>query len=381
MKVKNFKPSSHKLAQAVALGVLALAVNQAHATDYSFSDLGTMTGIYSGAGANGVNNLGQVSGYNDAGAVRWNGDTLTQLDNGAGAVWSVGIGISNSGQVAGYNVFPAADDKGDSIRWDGTAAVTLDTLGFGYYNIGLGINDQNQMVGTAWAGSTFHPVRWDGSAIIDLGTLGGGSGEAWGINEAGQVVGHSNTFNDDADHATLWNGATIIDLGTLGGTNSDAQIINNNGQIAGNSFLAGDEISHAVLWDGLSALPFDLGTLGGINSTTQSINNLGQIVGAGDLADGSSHATLWDGANHTIIDLNYFLPADLATAGWVLSLGRDISDTGIIVGWASNTFDPNLGGSFKLTPAAVPVPGAVWLFGSALAGFVGMSRRKQAAVV
>ena len=30
------------------------------------------------------------------------------------------------------------------------------------------------------------------------------------------------------------------------------------------------------------------------------------------------------------------------------------------------------------TPAAVPVPGAVWLFGSALVGFLGLNRRKQA---
>ncbi|AMK75161.1 MULTISPECIES: VPLPA-CTERM sorting domain-containing protein [Methylomonas] len=30
----------------------------------------------------------------------------------------------------------------------------------------------------------------------------------------------------------------------------------------------------------------------------------------------------------------------------------------------------------SVTPAAVPVPGAVWLFGSVLAGFVGVKRRK-----
>ncbi len=29
----------------------------------------------------------------------------------------------------------------------------------------------------------------------------------------------------------------------------------------------------------------------------------------------------------------------------------------------------------QVTPAAVPVPAAVWLFGSALIGFIGMSRR------
>lgn len=32
-----------------------------------------------------------------------------------------------------------------------------------------------------------------------------------------------------------------------------------------------------------------------------------------------------------------------------------------------------------INPAAVPLPGAVWLFGSAIAGFIGFGRRKQAA--
>lgn len=37
-------------------------------------------------------------------------------------------------------------------------------------------------------------------------------------------------------------------------------------------------------------------------------------------------------------------------------------------------------GTINLTPSAVPVPAAAWLFGSALAGLLGLSRRKSAAV-
>ena len=39
MNTKTFKPSKLKLVQAVALGILTLAGNQANATDYTFSDL------------------------------------------------------------------------------------------------------------------------------------------------------------------------------------------------------------------------------------------------------------------------------------------------------------------------------------------------------
>ena len=380
MHTKMVKPYNRKLAQAISLAILALAANQAQAVNYTFSDLGTMTGPYSGYGANGVNDSGQVAGYGtDANgvwaAIRWNGDTATALPYGTGGESGLGIGINNAGQIAGYNNYPAPADHSDAIRWDGNTPVTLDNLGFGYFSAGLGINNLGQTVGLSWAGSTFHPTRWDGASITDLGTLGGSNGQAWGINEAGLIVGNSDTTNDDANHATLWNNGIAIDLGTLGGTNSNAITINNHGQIVGGSLVSGDAMTDATLWSVGGSGPIDLGSLGTGGSIAEAINDSGVIVGGSTLADGSVRATLWDGGN--IIDLNNYLPANLIAAGWVLNQANAISGTGIIVGWAGNTLDPNLGGSFKLTPSAVPVPGAVWLFGSALAGFVGMKRRKQ----
>ena len=381
MNTKTIKPSKRKLAQALAIAVLALAANQAQATDYNFSDLGTFPGGANvGINALGVNNLGQVAGVGSTFGYRWDGNTATPLDNLPGGVSGIAIGINDSGQIAGYNMLPPEVDGETGIRWEGTSAIPLDNLGFGYVTEGIGINSQGQIVGASWAGTSIHPVRWDNTAAIDLGTLGGSSGVAWGINDAGQAVGNSNTTNDDANHATLWNGASTIDLGTLGGTNSNAYSINNAGQIVGDSLLADDTTTHAVLWDGLTAAPIDLGSLG-LNSSAQAINNAGQIVGSSTLADGSSHATFWDGQN--IIDLNNYLPGDLAALGWFLSNGFDISDNGIITGGAQNGLNPDTAiyASFKLTPTTVPVPGAVWLFGSGLAGLIGATRRKLVSTV
>jgi probable HAF family extracellular repeat protein len=376
--VKNKINRLHPLRHAIAAVALGLATGQAQAVNYTFSDLGTMTGLYSGYGANGVNNLGQVSGYgNDASgvwaAIRWNGDTATALPYGSGGTSGLGIGINNAGQIAGYNSYPVAADRYDAIRWDGGTAVALDNLGFGYFSAGLGINNQGQVVGESWAGTSIHPTLWNGTAVTDLGTLGGSSGEAWSINEAGQIAGSSNTTNDEAKHATLWNSGAIIDLGTLGGTTSNAFSIDNLGQIVGKSLLTGDAISHATLWNVDGSAPVDLGSLG-VGSVAEAVNDAGIVVGGSNMADGSEHATLWTGGS--MIDLNIYLPADLVAAGWILNQANAISGNGIIVGWAGSTLDPTVRASFKLTPSAVPVPGAVWLFGSALAGLGVIGRRK-----
>jgi hypothetical protein len=47
----------------------------------------------------------------------------------------------------------------------------------------------------------------------------------------------------------------------------------------------------------------------------------------------------------------------------------------MITGQLSNT-DGSLG-AFLMKPTAVPVPGAVWLFDSALVGFMGEAKRKK----
>ena len=106
MKAIALKPTHHKLAKAASIAVLALAANQAQAVDYSFSDLGTITGPYAGTGAvaNAINNLGQVAGNNSLNALVWNGDTATQLDSLPGQVAAYqGMAINDAGQIAGYN--------------------------------------------------------------------------------------------------------------------------------------------------------------------------------------------------------------------------------------------------------------------------------------
>jgi len=206
------------------------------------------------------------------------------------------------------------------------------------------------------------------------------------INEVGAVVGSTNTTDDAALHGTAWFGGVTYDLGTLGGTNSEANSINNLGQIVGDANTA-DDISHPALWNDLTSAPVELGTLGGVSGMAIAINDNGLIAGWSDTTDGASHLTLWD--HGQVIDLTAFIPPELIAAGWHslpdgsnnsirTSDWLDINNAGAIV---SNLYD-NDGHSIPilLSPSPVPVPGAVWLFGSALGGLLGMARRKRAVV-
>ena len=84
--------------------------------------------------------------------------------------------------------------------------------------------------------------------LKDLGTLDGGDlSAAYGINDAGQVVG--STKVPGSYHATLFSGTGVnnTDLGTLGGSWSVAFSINNAGQTVGEaSIITNNNISRST---------------------------------------------------------------------------------------------------------------------------------------
>ncbi len=371
----------------LAIGLLALTGGQALAQSYVFSDLGTVNGANDGFLAYRVNSQGTIAGnqnvaVNDGQGTPFlisvpavlNSNGVSHLDPLPGMTTSQNWAFNDAGQSAGSS--GNADLAISSpVRWDETTPVPLETLGFGGESSAYHINNQAQLVGQSWTGESLHAVRWDGTAITDLGTLGGTSSSADSISELGDiVVGRAQTTNDEAEHAVYWDSLGIHDLGTLGGTDSYSLILNDSHQIVGASQLSGDDVSHAALWNGLGAPSVDLGSLGG-DSIAWFINNAGTIVGESTMADGTTHATLWE--NGLLIDLNDYLPTELRVGGWYMGSAQAINEHGAIVGWLNHVDPTNTAGaSFLLTP--VPVPAAVWLFGSSLAGLAGLARRRSA---
>ena len=395
MKTKKIVTThNHKLAQAIALGLLALAANQAHAVNYTFSDMGGLSDLDNPILTRGINNLGQVvggqfysAGAGGSAAVQWNGNSWSALANPDGTDGSQGFGINDSGQVVGTSI-PTGQDASIPVRWDNGVPTRLDSVNT--YDFPAAINNSGLVTGMIWSSeSTLHPATWaaGGTAMTELPTLGGTTGYVYfnhSINEAGAIVGSTYLPNGDALHATTWIDSITYDLGTLGGINSEANGINNAGQIVGDANNADNIAPRPVIWNDYSSAPIDLGTLGGAGGMAVTINDNGLIAGWSDTADGVSHITLWD--HGQVIDMTAFIPAELIAAGWhSLTEGNnsilssdwlDMNGSGVIV----STLYDNDGHSIPilLTPTAVPVPGAVWLFGSALAGLIGATRRKQA---
>ena len=125
----------------------------------------------------------------------------------------------------------------------------------------------------------------------DLCTLGGDDSAALWINDAGQIVGVSDTSGGES-HAFLWENFTdgMQDLGTLvGGNNSRANAISGTEQIVGGSNISISSAQfHAFLRQ--NGKMQDLGTLGGSESEAFGINDVGQIVGASYLSFDEFHA-------------------------------------------------------------------------------------------
>lgn len=307
-------------------------------------------GLTAGFSTNGIDPLTGGPAFE---AVLWGKDgSLTDLGTFGGND-GVGNAINNRGQVAGaaLNAIPdpyagvfslPGATQAHAFLWTRSAGLQdLGTLG-GTGSAAFLINQPGQIAGWSFTNTivnpttgipTLDPFLWDKTAgMIDLGTLGGTTGQAYALNNRGQVVGQSNTQGDLVCHAFLWDKtAGMRDLGTLGGEDAVAIWLNDAGDVVGQAGLPGSASCnqwpmHAFLWR--KGVMTDLGSLDGIQfSTALSINAKGQIVGnVGDAV----LATLWEDGG-PLVDLNTLIPSN---PGLVLFNALYINDRGEIAAQA-----------------------------------------------
>jgi probable HAF family extracellular repeat protein len=254
------------------------------------SKLGALPGFDGLNSADGfwVSDSGLTAGVSENGL-----DPLTGAPAWEAIFWGKDGSLTDLGTLGGNeSIASAVNDRGQ------VAGIALDTIPDPYTGFFL-IPGATQVHAFLWTKSR---------GMEDLGTLGGTDSAAFFINERGQITGWSFTnttpnpvlttcgnltVNVPTEDPFLWENGKMIDLGTLGGTCGQAWALNNRGQVVGYSDLAGDNVGlHAFLWDKTGGMR-DLGTLGGATGAGIAINDAGDVVGGDSLADGSGRAFLW----------------------------------------------------------------------------------------
>jgi len=253
-------------------------------------------------------------------------------------------GVNNAGQVAGWS--GTSTGGGHAFLWSPSGGMQdLTTLSGGLLASPNAINDTGQVVGEA---NSNHACLYSATAgMQDLGTLGGTSSDAYGINDAGTVVGYAENSSGN-ERAFLYSGTgPMQDLGTLGGTNSQGCGINDAGQVAGSAEVTAGAW-HAFLYSATAGME-DLGTLpGGTSSDGYGINAAGEVVGNSTITgDSYPHAFLWSDSGG-MEDLNNLIAAG---SGWTLVYPSGINDSGQICGWGFYGVHPE---AFLLTPTPEP---------------------------
>jgi probable HAF family extracellular repeat protein len=318
--MRKFKPQRHSRRPPRPLHLLVLE-DRCLLSTYMITDLGPGSAI-------GINDSGLVVGGGDSGPFTWdsiNGRQDLEIFGVHGPIFGA-IGVSPQGLIAGRAPTPLQDNPDHAFLYDHGTVTDLGTLG-GSVSAAFGVNDAGQVVGFASKAVGFHAFLWDSqNGMQDLGALRGGSASiAHGINGSGLVVGESFYFNEW--HAFVWD--SMNGMRDIGGSSfrSNAVGVNDAGQVVGSMN------NDAFLYDGGTLI--DLGSLGGV-AVGNAINDAGIIVGGSGTGTLNHHGFIYrDGV---MTDLNDLIPP---VSGLTIVEAEGINNAGQIVGVAVQDGDYN----------------------------------------
>lgn len=172
--------------------------------------------------------------------------------------------------------------------------------------------------------------------ITDIGSFSGEQmSRAFGINNAGEVVGQFDSSSGNT-HAFLYSNGAFSDLGTLGGPSSAAFAINNNGVIVGTSQSYqgnGGLVQAFVYTPGIGMTNI---TPPGYQGAALGVNDSGAVVGS--YHAGNLQAMGFAYQNGTFAPLPAFVP-NVANANLSIPVPAAVNASGEIAGRLVDTSD------------------------------------------
>jgi len=296
----------------------------------TYVDLGTLGGTRTTPIA--INDLGEVVGLSSlAGDLvqrpfLWVDGTMNELDLLPGHTSGQARGLNNRQQVVGMSIPPGFLGFFDSraVLWENGSVIDLNTAATAGAGVVLaaafGINDAGQIVGYGFKpGIVQFAFLWDRGVVTELGTLGGANSAAASINSFGQIAGLAAT-SGGVSHAVTWTNGVIKDLGGGGGGSAGFNVangLNDFGEAAGSWVTAGGVIP--MFWDAAGA-PMSLPLLGS-DGNAFDINNIRQIAGTS-----AGAAVVWQEGSAVDLDSVASVPGSLAAATAINNIGQ-------VVGW------------------------------------------------
>jgi probable HAF family extracellular repeat protein len=323
MRVRNVRVSW--LAFVVGSSVM-LSMVSARAEARTVKDLGTLGG--SSSFARGINDSGQIIGDSTTAAGDTHGFIFSPWvghlqDLGTlGGHFARGEGISNSGMVVGQSTTAADDIDGgaQAFLWVGGTMRALPSLPGALDSEATAVNDAGQVVGA----SDSRPVIWQNGRVRALfGT--DVIGFATGVSGNGDIVGNVSDATGSF-HGFLLRNGVATNLDTIVGPQTSAEAVTDNGNVVGGYFPANSDRPHGFVYNFFSNQVRDLGVLGGGYSFAHAVASRGLVAGEG--GGNNTHAVLWDD-NHVIHDLGALPGADFSAA-------FGVNNGGTVVGVSTN---------------------------------------------
>lgn len=186
-----------------------------------------------------------------------------------------------------------------------------------------GINDAGVVVGWSNTPTGVHAWWRNRNRVVWLREPAGATGsEAWAVSNNGSISG-TVIYAGEISQPAFWRGPhTMPRLISLpaGSLNGDGLGVNNLRQVVGDYSDAAN-LNHAFFWSAATGVTTTLGTLGGSTSGATDINDQGQVSGCAELATGETHAYRWTSATG-MVDLEPFY---LASCAYGINAGGDAS--------------------------------------------------------